>query len=417
MNRRAYRGSQSQALLAAALLLGHLLGLGGAPRALAYALNYTVADMRQPVSVSGGTACPQPNRFPASAAPLNRRWSISLGTTPITILTLDQTAGGRLSEIENAILQSFSVWTSVSGSALRGTSLAPLARTSAQTACSARDGLNSICFDQSDAAFAPGVLAFTRVITADIIGEQLAPGTAPSSFIGQILDADILVRPGDADSTFATPQALPSQPSAYDLESVLMHELGHFFGSGHSGVWSAMMYPFVPPRGEFLSDRPSTQQPDAPLADDDRTALRVLYPAPADAANIGSIRGRVLPANPLSLPAARADVSGVFGAQIVAVDAATGAVIAATIAGWSCGDPGPAQFDGSFHLDRLPVGAGRSYKIYAEPLDGPVDASEIQSSIVGLCRNGQTDGGWPALFACTVPDVMTNFTTRFQPGN
>jgi len=92
-------------------------------------------------------------------------------------------------------------------------------------------------------------------------------------------------------------------------------------------------------------------------------------------------------------------------------------VIAATIGGWSCGDPGPAQFDGSFQLDRLPVGAGRSYKIYAEPLDGPVDAGEIQSSIVGLCRNSQTDSGWPAPFACAVPNVMTNFTTRFRPGN
>ncbi len=399
-----------------ALLIAWLFAvqMAGPVPARAYVLNYTVADMRQPISRSGGSACPQANRFNAAAAgTINRRWSTSLGANPAVILTQAQTPDGRLSEIENVVQQSFSVWTSVASTTLRSSALGPLVRTATQAACGA-DGLNTICFNQNDAAFTTGVLAITRVVTADLIGAQPFPGNPPASFIGQVLDADILLRPNDSSATFATPAALPSQPNAYDLESVLAHELGHFFGFNHSGVWRAMMYPFVPPRGQFLGDRPSTQVPDAPLADDDRIGLRALYPDPTDTVNVGSISGRILPANPLSLPPRPGGVTGVFGGHVVAVDNATGAVVAAALAGWSCSSPGPAQFDGSFVLGHLPL--NRSYKLYVEPLDGPVTAPEISATTAALCRNSNTDPGWPAQFACMVPDVMTNFTTRVRPG-
>lgn len=386
------------------------------PQAWAYIFTYTVGDMRQPTTQSGGTACPQRSRFhvPTPGA-LSRQWSVSLGTNPVTILTVDQTAAGRPNEIESVILDAFSVWVDVAGSSLRPTMLAPLARVQAQSACSSADGLNSICFNQDDLAFTPGVLAFTRVVTADGIGLTDVANRPPSSFVGQILDADILVRPNDASITFATPPALPGQPNAYDLESVLTHELGHFFGFAHSAVWRAVMYPFVPERGEFLGDRPSATAPDAPLADDDRTGVRVLYPDPADTLYVGSIGGRILPANPLATANDPSGATGVFGGQVVAIDAATGAVVAAALSGWSCQDPGPPSFDGSYLLEHLPVGTGRSYKIYVEPLDGTVDPSEIAGSVSALCRNQLTDPGWPVAQACIVPGVKTNFAVRVRP--
>jgi hypothetical protein len=67
--------------------------------------------------------------------------------------------------------------------------------------------------------------------------------------------------------------------------------------------------------------------------------------------NVGSIHGRVLPANALSLPATPPGVSGVFGARVVAVDTDSGAVLAGTVGGWSCSDPGPMRFDGSYQID------------------------------------------------------------------
>src|SRR5260370_3329333 len=101
------------------------------------------------------------------------------------------------------------------------------------------------------------------------------------------------------------------------------------------------MFPFAPAPGAFSGMRPTSQQPDAPLGDDDRTGLRILYPDPADALHSGSISGKIFPANPLALPTSPPGVTGVFGAQVVAVDAASGAVGGATLAGGGSTTPPP----------------------------------------------------------------------------
>ncbi len=388
-----------------------LLALTTSLQAAGYAFNETVPDVRLPSSVSGGSACPVPSRQPTSAGAIAIRWSTSLATNPATILTQSQTSSGQLNEIEQVIQQSLAVWTGVSGTILKPGSLAPLTRVSSAISCGA-DGINSICFDQPDMAFTPGVLAFTRVVTADHIGEQLGNGAASTS-VGQILDADVFFNPGDSNVIFSTPSVLAANPKSYDLQSILTHELGHFFGFSHSAIWGAMMFPYAPAQGTFSGSRPSTQAPDAPLSDDDRTGLRVLYPDPTDLTHIGSIQGRVLPANPLSLPASPPGVTGLFGTHVVAVDAANGSVIAGTLGGWSCSAAGPVQFDGSYMIQALPV--GHSYQVYAEPLNGAVDPSQVSNTLTTLCRNPATDAGWPPLSACVVPSPNTEFTTRIRP--
>lgn len=401
--------TRTQKFVATALAATY--GLWTAPLAQAYAFNEIVPDVRQPAALSGGSACPVPARRLAAPGSIAERWSTALGTTPVTIITLDQTAAGRLNEIEQVISAALGVWTGVSGTTLLPASLAPLTRVSAATSCGS-DGVNSICFDQPDMAFTPGVLAFTRVITADKLGAQLG-SSPPATQLGQILDADIYFNPGDSRVTFATPAALGANQAAYDLESVLTHELGHSLGFSHSAVWNAMMFPFAPAPGTITGTRPSIQQPDAPLGDDDRTGLRVLYPDPADTAHTGSIAGRIVPANPLSLPATPSGVTGIFGSHVVAVDAASGAVIGATIGGWSCTAPGPAHFDGSYEIDRLAV--NHTYAVYAEALNGVVDPSQISNATATLCRNSTTDPGWPPLQGCIVPEVGISFTTRTLP--
>src|SRR6266849_6432003 len=122
-----------------------------------YSFNQIVPDVRQPGSVSGGSACPVPSHQLTSAEAIAFRWSAMLGTNPKTILTQNQTASGSLTEIEQVIQQSLSVWSSVSGTALNSTSIAPLVRGSTANLCGS-DGINSICFDQPDMAFTPGVL-------------------------------------------------------------------------------------------------------------------------------------------------------------------------------------------------------------------------------------------------------------------
>jgi hypothetical protein len=396
-----------------AAFLAAFYGVCGIPGARGYAFDQIVPDVRQPASVSGGSACPVASHDVIAPGAIAEQWSTVLGTNPVTILTQDQTAAGRLNEIEAVITQSLGVWTGVSGTTLVPGTFAAVTRTTAQNACGS-DGVNSICFDQADGAFTPGILAFTRVITADIIGVQLGTG-APSSQVGQILDADIYFDPGNSMITFATPAALAAAPTSYDFESLMIHELGHTLGFSHSAVLAAMMYPFAPAPGTFSGMRPTEQQPDAPLGDDDRTGLRVLYPDPADTVNVGSLSGHVLPANPLSLPASPPGVTGIFGAHIVAVDAASGAVIGASLGGWSCVAPGPTQFDGTYEISHLPV--GHSYQVYAEPLDNTVYPSLVSPAIASLCRNPTTDAGWPPLQACVVPAVNTSFTTRIRPGS
>ncbi len=376
--------------------------------AAGYAFNQIVPDVRQPIGMSGGSACPVRAHQRSGASSISVRWSTTLGTSPVSILTQTQTAAARLTEIEQVISQSLGVWTGVIGTTLLPASVAPLARTATQNACGS-DGLNSICFDQADMAFTPGVLAFTRVITSDALGQQIG-GNPAATQLGQILDADIYFDPSDSLITFATPAALSASPKSYDLESVLTHELGHFLGFSHSAVWSAMMYPYAPAPGTFNGPRPSVQQPDAPLGDDDRTGLRILYPDPADTINVGVISGRILPANPLSLPLSPPGVTGIFGAHVVAVDQASGAVIAGTMGGWSCAASGPAQFDGAYQLDHLPI--GRTYTVYAEPLDGVVSPGQITPALTTVCRNSTSDPGWPPLQGCVVPAADTSFTAR-----
>jgi Matrixin len=388
-----------------------LFGLWSVGAAHGYALNEIVPDVRLASNVSGGVACPVHAHQLTGPGSFPMRWSTTLGSNPTTILTQDQTATGRLNEIEQTIQQSLSVWTHVAGTALTPNALGPLTRLASASGCSS-DGINSLCFDQPDMAFTPGVLAFTRVITADQIGIQL--GSSPvSSELGQILDADIYFSPNDSMTTFATPQALGGNLKAYDLESILTHELGHALGFSHSAIWSAMMFPFAPSPGTFTGERPTPQTLDASLSEDDRTGLRVLYHDPNDTVYVGSIQGRVLPANPISLPAAPPGVTGIFAAHVVASDASTGAVIAGSLGGWSCAAPGPAQFDGTYEIDRLPV--NRNYKVYAEPLDGAVSPSQVSNALSPLCRNAITDPGWPPLQSCVVPDADLEFTTRTRP--
>jgi hypothetical protein len=89
------------------------------------------------------------------------------------------------------------------------------------------------------------------------------------------------------------------------------------------------------------------------------------------------------------------------------VDAETGSVIAGTLGGWSCDAANPpTQFDGSFALERLPV--GHSYDLYAEPLVGLALPGDFSDVFTGLCSS-------TAAPTCTPPPVNTNFNVRVMP--
>jgi len=107
-----------------ALLIALAFECANCGPAAAYAFNLLVPDVRQPSSVSGGSACPVPAHQLTGAGNIAFRWSTALGSNPSTIFTQDP--AGKLTEIELTIIASLHVWTGVSGTTLTPSSFAPL---------------------------------------------------------------------------------------------------------------------------------------------------------------------------------------------------------------------------------------------------------------------------------------------------
>ena len=109
----------------------------------------------------------------------------------------------------------------------------------------------------------------------------------------------------------------------FDVESIALHEIGHFSGLGHSALGEtelragggrvvlsseAVMFPIAFTPGSTAGRR---------LKADDIAGISDLYPADGDASTLGTLSGRVTK-----------NGSGVFGAHVVAFDPATGSLVA-----------------------------------------------------------------------------------------
>jgi matrixin len=144
--------------------------------------------------------------------------------------------------------------------------------------------------------------------------------------------------------------------TSYPAMATIEHEVGHFLGLDHSPVLSAVMYPYV------CKNSPSN------LDSDDRIAISSVYPKGDPTADGATLTGRII-----------ADGSGVFAAQVVAVND-RGVPVATSL----------SNSTGDFILEGVPSG---SYRVYAEPLDGPVQPANLD----GVYRGAK----------------VTSFATRF----
>lgn len=173
---------------------------------------------------------------------------------------------------------------------------------------------------------------------------------------GAIVEADIALNPATQFSTDGT-------LGTYDLEATFAHEIGHLLGLEHSAVIGATMQPRQAKNGTY--DRPAFRQ--RTLSDDDVAQARSLY-GPTGA----SIAGRVT-----------TNVSGrarsIFGAHFFAEDVASGRVVASSISSAS----------GQYRIDGLRAGV---YRVFAQPLDGAVMASDIGANGRTFGLTGTTPG-------------------------
>ena len=220
------------------------------------------------------------------------------------------------------------------------------------------DNINLVTTNGSPGDVPPGVLALTYGSVYD------GPGFDPTlsrtiDFAGQIAEADIVF---SATVPFSTD--VNANPGKIDLQAVMTHEVGHLLGLDHSPVLSASMFWSV--ASGIIYPRN--------LSTDDMAAISVLYPAGSFSSK-GKISGFV-----------RAAGTGapVYGAVVVAVNS-SGNPVASSV----------TNPNGEYTIEGLDAG---SYTVYAEPLDGPISISNIDS----------LTSVYPS------SAVNSNFTTRFR---
>jgi hypothetical protein len=174
---------------------------------------------------------------------------------------------------------------------------------------------------------------------------------------GEIAEADIFF-----NTRFAFSVASSGQPDRVDLESVVLHELGHLLGLGHSAIGEtersgngnrrvigsgSIMFPIAMTAGATA---------DRVLQADDIAGISDLYAGPATL-DTGGIVGRVT-----------RNGQGVMGAHVVAFNPETGILIGNFT----------LNAEGDFVIARLPPGP---YIVRAEPIDDAEPDSFFPSAI------------------------------------
>jgi hypothetical protein len=162
---------------------------------------------------------------------------------------------------------------------------------------------------------------------------------------GEIIESDIFL-----NSAFPWSVAANGESNRFDVESVLLHEIGHFLGLGHSALGEtelksggrsvlgkrSVMFPIAYPTGSIQ---------DRTLQADDIAGITDIYGDTNAGAELGAIQGRVT-----------LNGAGVFGAHVTAFNPATGDLVS----GYTLTDRG------EFVIGALKPG---QYIVRVEPLD------------------------------------------------
>ena len=273
---------------------------------------------------------------------------------------------GTQAQAKTAIQNAFNTWTAAPNTAL---SVAEDADSAIIDPNAVPAGTNLICFVCTNGLNfnnTDGTLAVT-ITTSDASGVI----SQANMFFNPNLTGS-LAAPGACFTVGITSNFCPNGfDFTQDLQTVAVHEAGHFFGLDHSAVARAIMFPFAPQILQTLSW-------------DDVAGISFLYPKNIPDVPIGTISGTV-----------RLSSNGVFAAHVFA-NSTTNSDLYTTF-GFANLRKSPVGTlslpDGTYTLQGLPVD---TYQVIAEPLDGPVTANNVD---------------WGLNFRLAVP---TNFTTRWH---
>lgn len=229
--------------------------------------------------------------------------------------------------------------------------------------------------DSTTTDFSTGTIAFTALVTS--YGTQpntytCSTGTATRTcpYASCIIDADIEFNPADKFSTAATP------PSGdFDVQAIATHEFGHALGLDHSGLASAIMFPYGDSSGVVNRS----------LSTDDSAGIGFLYPSANYTTATGSLGGQV-----------QLNGAGVFAAHVVALDASTGATVV----------DGITDTSGMFSIQGVPPG---SYNVIALPLVGVYDLTNFSGWACGFGENV------PPCCDPTIPGSQCNTSGTLTP--
>ena len=299
-----------------------------------------------------------PNYTSAGSGPLMDHWDFS--AFPVQ-WNLNPSTGSNVSgtrSVADVMNAAFATWQAAPNATIQ---VSRGADTTVASESSSPSNINLICFVCSDADFTKDSQTLAVTITTTVNGPGSSNGHGgTTSFAGQLIKADMIFNPSTQFST--------SGGSGQDLQTVAVHEAGHFLGLNHSAVVRAVMFPAA---SNVLQ-----------LGWDDVAGISTIYPKSSPDVATGTISGTV-----------RLAGAGIFGAHVYAESTTANEPFDGSIRKTPIG--AMTRPDGSYTIQGVPPD---SYIVTAEPLDGPVSNSDI--------------GGYAKLFGQS--SVNTSFTTRWH---
>jgi hypothetical protein len=181
---------------------------------------------------------------------------------------------------------------------------------------------------------------------------------------GEIVEADIAInpRPLAADGTllqFST----DGVPGTYDLESTLMHEIGHFLGLDHSNVIGSTMQPHQGVNGTYKLPAFTERT----LSEDDRSRVRSLY---GSSDGLSAIEGRLTNSSLGGYPVPLQE------AHVWIEESVSGRVVAS----------GTTSPDGNYRIESIPAG---QYRVLTENLEGSITGDSSVSEALNAANHAR----------------------------